>query len=550
MTCRAVVGQDGILRGGWLPLPSPYRVTSLARYATAATLLLAALFHPGFAAAQTPGMTLTTFGGSAQETLAGFVIDPAGNYYIAGTTASLDLPVNVLQQHPGGAFLYRFRAGHADPLYPSPAAISAIASDPSHSGYLYAYFNRAVWKSMDSGTTWQRLDANWPASTDCTGITVAPKDGRTIYVLCPGGVFPDNTPQFLFRSTDAGSTWVRARIDEGQPWNVAQLRNLAVDPFNPQSVWAGGEFFEELFDPFVALHSTDGGDTWVQTTPSLFHFAFDLQRPGIAYAFAYDGFYRTADAGQTWTKLPIPPQASQFAYGATIAVLPSGDALLLISLAASSLLVRSSDNGSTWQTYSLPGAGAPCQSLYGGLESALAADPLSGSIYLQMCGRPQSVIYRSDDAGATWLRLNAVGLPDLKGQTISGSDYFAIVRQSSDAFVAKLSPSGNMIWSTYLGGVHDETATGLALDPSGNVYVIGTTLSDDFTLTAAPLANALPGGSTNPKSFLAKLSPDGTQLLYSVLYAYDATARGIVTDSSGAVYITGNAGPSLPLRLE
>src|SRR5260370_7174844 len=102
----------------------------------------------------------------------------------------------------------------------------------------------------------------------------------------------------------------------------------------------------------------------------------------------------------------------------------------------------------------MAGNGAPCQSLSTGPNSARLADPISGSVYLQMCGNPQSVIYRSDDEGATWLRVNATGLPDLKGQAISpafaGSDYSAIVRRSSDAFCPTLNPSVYMISSTFL----------------------------------------------------------------------------------------------------
>src|SRR5713226_3143071 len=79
----------------------------LCRYATIAGLLFAVLFYSGSAIAQTPGINLMRFGGNDQESLAGFAIDHEGNYYIAGTTASLDLPVNALQKHPGGAFLYR-----------------------------------------------------------------------------------------------------------------------------------------------------------------------------------------------------------------------------------------------------------------------------------------------------------------------------------------------------------------------------------------------------------------------------------------------------------
>src|SRR5579863_4625434 len=55
-----------------------------------------------------------------------------------------------------------------------------------------------------------------------------------------------------------------------------------------------------------------------------------------------------------------------------------------------------------------------------------------------------------------------------------------------DAFVAKVGPGGNVIWSTYLGGILDDWATGVALDSAGNVLVAGWTRSANF-----PLANAL-----------------------------------------------------------
>ncbi len=56
-----------------------------------------------------------------------------------------------------------------------------------------------------------------------------------------------------------------------------------------------------------------------------------------------------------------------------------------------------------------------------------------------------------------------------------------------DAFVAKLVPAGNALtFSTYLGGNDSSTAMGVAIDPSGNVYITGWTLSTNF-----PTLNAL-----------------------------------------------------------
>jgi hypothetical protein len=193
--------------------------------------------------------------------------------------------------------------------------LSTRGQPQSHPGYLYASFHRAIWRSPNSGDTWQHLDADWPTAADCTGITVAPKDGRTIYVQCPSTYFPPYTRQALFRSTDAGATWTRAAIQQNikgqQVSNIAQLRDLTADPFNPQSLWAGGLLNGE-FSWFVGLHSIDGGDTWTETDPTLIQFAFDDRHAGIAYAYGYDGFYyRSTDSGLTWTKLASPSQPAR-----------------------------------------------------------------------------------------------------------------------------------------------------------------------------------------------------------------------------------------------
>jgi hypothetical protein len=42
-----------------------------------------------------------------------------------------------------------------------------------------------------------------------------------------------------------------------------------------------------------------------------------------------------------------------------------------------------------------------------------------------------------------------------------------------DAFIAKLDPNGNLIWNTFLGGSHGDLATGVTVDSSGDIYVVG-----------------------------------------------------------------------------
>jgi hypothetical protein len=111
-----------------------------------------------------------------------------------------------------------------------------------------------------------------------------------------------------------------------------------------------------------------------------------------------------------------------------------------------------------------------------------------------------------------------------------------------DAFVAKFAPDGSLLWSTYLGGILDDWATGVAVDAAGNVLVAGWTRSTDFPVFHA--AQGTLNNGTSPArydAFIAKLNPTGTQLLYSTFLGGpdDDGAYGLALDSAGNAYITG-----------
>jgi len=80
-----------------------------------------------------------------------------------------------------------------------------------------------------------------------------------------------------------------------------------------------------------------------------------------------------------------------------------------------------------------------------------------------------------------------------------------------DAFVTTLSPDGShLIYSTYLGGSGDDYGSNLAVDQSGDLYIVGSTQSDNF-----PVQNALqPKRAGGWDGFITKLSPSGS-LIYS-----------------------------------
>ncbi len=139
--------------------------------------------------------------------------------------------------------------------------------------------------------------------------------------------------------------------------------------------------------------------------------------------------------------------------------------------------------------------------------------------------------------------------------TTSSSDFpaqlgyqTAPLSSGNHVFASKLDPSGTiLLYSTYLSGSGVDTASGLALDTSGLIYVTGTTTSSNFPTIAGDF-QTIPLAAT--QFFFSKLNPflTGTQSLLYSTYIGGSTANGatpvtigggIAVDSSFSVYVSG-----------
>ncbi|HVG10629.1 MAG TPA: hypothetical protein VNM67_23195 [Thermoanaerobaculia bacterium] len=104
-----------------------------------------------------------------------------------------------------------------------------------------------------------------------------------------------------------------------------------------------------------------------------------------------------------------------------------------------------------------------------------------------------------------------------------------------DAFIAKMGPTGEVLYSTYLGGSGFEEGFGIAADPSGAVHVVGVTYSSDF-----PKERPLPDGCvpqpSRPCRFVTRLGPTGEKLDFSTPFG-----RGEMSTESGGEPVA--AGP-------
>src|SRR6185312_9933091 len=99
-----------------------------------------------------------------------------------------------------------------------------------------------------------------------------------------------------------------------------------------------------------------------------------------------------------------------------------------------------------------------------------------------------------------------------------------------DVFVAKISADGlTRVYATYVGGTAADYGLGIAVDGSGNAYVVGQTASPTF-----PAVNAVQTLSGTNDAFALKLNAAGSAFVYSTYLGGDSLdeATAVAVDSA------------------
>lgn len=106
-----------------------------------------------------------------------------------------------------------------------------------------------------------------------------------------------------------------------------------------------------------------------------------------------------------------------------------------------------------------------------------------------------------------------------------------------DAFVRKYDPAGHELWTRQFGGKGGEGARGVAVDPTGNVIIIGTT------------DGALPGNQSAGgfDAYVRQYDPAGRELwTHQFGSADDDYAVGVAVDGAGRTWVVGSDDRALP----
>ncbi len=385
---------------------------------------------------------------SGMDSVAGLGTDSQGNVYIAGSTSSPHFPVkNAVQPAIASAGLYRIGGTAYTAL--GLSSCNALALDPQNPSIIYAVSKGALLKSVNSGVAF--APTTLPGS-NVFSIAIEPGNDQTLFAA--------TIDQGVLKSSDGGATWTA--VNNGLPvQNGGQItvQNLWIDPSNVSVIFAE--------TPNGLSRSADGAASWQPTTitDDIQSLAFDLNNVGVLYVSTYHvGVLRSADYGQTFAPLTVPTGIA----GVFPDPIQSGR---LIGVGNGTGLYQSTDGGVTWTQESTTAL----------LPNYLVADPVTGVYYV--AAFTDRTILRVSLNLQTVTPVGPPATGNVTALAVVNGQLYAANGGSTDVFVTKLDPSGNILYSTYLGGSSNDQAVAMTVDAQGNVFVTGTTGSADFPVS-------------------------------------------------------------------
>jgi len=254
-------------------------------------------------------------------------------------------------------------------------AISGVAHQPNV--FYIAAVDGGVWKTTDFGNTWMPIFDEQPTGS-VGALAVSESDPNVIYVGSGEGLQrPDlSTGDGIYKSTDAGKTWTHLGLRDAQ-----QIASIVIDPHdsNRLLVAALGHPYGPNTERGV-FRSTDGGHTFQRV------------------------LYKDEDTGAADLVLDPSNPRSIYAVLWAARVAPweirSGESFITTG----SGLFKSADGGDTWHplTAGLPGA----QDGLGRIGVAVSTSQPNRLYATVEANKDHAGIYRSDDSGESWTKVN------------------------------------------------------------------------------------------------------------------------------------------------
>jgi photosystem II stability/assembly factor-like uncharacterized protein len=250
--------------------------------------------------------------------------------------------------------------------------VITVSGVPGNANLFYAgTVGGGVWKSSDEGIKWENItDEKLPGPSASIGaIAVAPSAPSTLYVgTGEDDIRNDMIPgDGIYKSTDAGNSWTYAGLRE-----THSISKIVVSPQDPNVLYASSMGHVFVPDPDRGVFkSTDGGKSWkkilfVDNQTGAIDLVMDPGHPQVLYATMWQaqrlpwglisggpgsGLYKTTDGGEHWTNLtgnPGLPQGVLGRIGVSL-VASQPETVYAIFQAKDGGVFRSDDAGATWK---------------------------------------------------------------------------------------------------------------------------------------------------------------------------------------------------------
>lgn len=231
---------------------------------------------------------------------------------------------------------------------PSAGITTAIVFDPQHANIMYAGGEGGVWKSYDTGATWNNLTDDVLPNLAVSTIAVDPVNTSTIYVgtgYCYASI-PNYGGSGLYQSTDGGSTFNLLNVGTAQ-----DFVKVTVEPSNHSIVLAAS------YDQGTVYRSTDAGGSWksVFSTGSTWDI---IATPGagggnLLYLIGTSGVFKSTNDGAAWTKIStsnFPSSIGRCAIASPTNAPNKLFALMTDPGGTNTYFYESIDTGKTWAT--------------------------------------------------------------------------------------------------------------------------------------------------------------------------------------------------------
>ena len=436
----------------------------------------------------------TLFGGQIRESASAIALDPQGNIYVAGVSASPDFPrtagapqgrhvgandVFVLKLNSRGtAILYATQIGGGDEEFGVSLSVDRFGNA------FVGGSTRSVNFPTTSGSLRERSSGT-PGDGDGFVFKLNPTGTALLFSTRIGGKGNDSVNAVAVDNNNGTVVLTGQTASDDYPITSKEM-------LQPERKGFDDVFITKLNDTGTGLIFSTflGGDSQGFIVGTEAGKAIAIDRVGAIYVAGYT----------TLRDFPITPNAAQSTH--------LGDADVFVSK------VSSDGKALLYSTY-LGGEGQD-------IVNGMFIEPTGTNIYV---------------VGGTTSARFPVTSNTLQNFIVGGQPF------PRDGFITKINANGQLVFSTFLGGNGDDQLNAVTADEAGNMYAIGTTSSTNMPTSVSSIqANPSRGQVGEPyDAFIVAVNPIGNQYLWTSYMGgpRNEEGNGIARDAAGNIYLAG-----------